>query len=91
MYLLHHTETGTDGREKCKTIGKILEEKLVIEGLFDIVLYCADHQFFTQANEISTAKTPEEMFADISIANDLKMVDEAIRDYYEIKVRRTKK
>ena len=84
VYFLHHSETGADGREKCKTIGKMLEEKLVIEGCFDIVIYCADHKFFTQANEISTAKTPEGMFADIEIPNDLKAVDTAIRDYYGI-------
>jgi len=84
VYLLHHSETGNDGREKCKTIGKMLEEKLVVEGLFDIVLYCSDHQFFTQANEISTAKTPEEMFDDIAISNDLKIVDTTIRDYYNL-------
>lgn len=84
VYFLHHSETGADGREKCKTIGKMLEEKLVIEGCFDIVIYCADHKFYTQANEISTAKTPEGMFSDIEIPNDLKTVDSAIRDYYRI-------
>lgn len=85
VYFLHHSETGADGREKCKTIGKMLEEKLVIEGLFDIVLYCADHQFFTQANEISTAKSPEDMFTELSIPNDLKAVDVSIRSYYGLK------
>lgn len=82
VYFLHHSETGSDGREKCKTIGKMLEEKLVIEGCFDIVLYCADHKFFTQSNEISTAKTPEGMFENLDVPNDLKAVDEAIRNYY---------
>ena len=84
VYFLHHSETGADGREKCKTIGKMLEEKLVIEGMFDIVIYCADHKFYTQANEISTAKTPEEMFSDLEIPNDLALVDKAIRDYWNI-------
>lgn len=82
VYFLHHTETDTDGREKAKTIGKMLDEKLVIEGCFDIVLYCQDHKFYTQANGMSTAKTPEDMFADIEIPNDLKAVDTAIREYY---------
>ena len=84
VYLLHHSETGVDGREKCKTIGKMLEEKLVLEGLFDIVLYCADHKFYTQSNELSTAKTPDEMFDGIEIENDLKSVDVAIRDFYNL-------
>lgn len=84
VYFLHHSEDGSDGRQKCKTIGKMLDEKLVVESLFDIVIYCEEHKFFTQANEISTAKTPEGMFSDIEIPNDLKAVDAAIRDYYGI-------
>ena len=81
VYFLHHSETDTDGREKVKTIGKMLDEKLTVEGCFDIVLYCQDHKFFTQANGQSTAKTPEDMFP-LEIPNDLKAVDTAIRDYY---------
>ena len=45
VYFLHHTEVDTDGREKAKTIGKMLDEKLTVEGCFDIVLYCQDHKF----------------------------------------------
>ena len=81
VYFLHHSELDTDGREKVKTIGKMLDEKLTVEGCFDIVLYCQDHKFFTQANGQSTAKTPEDMFP-LEIPNDLKMVDETIREYY---------
>lgn len=81
VYFLHHSELDTDGREKVKTIGKMLDEKLTVEGCFDIVIYCQDHKFFTQANGQSTAKTPEGMF-DLEIPNDLKAVDRAIRDYY---------
>ena len=81
VYFLHHSETDTDGREKVKTIGKMLDEKLTVEGCFDIVLYCQDHKFFTQSNNQSTAKTPEGMF-DLEIPNDLKAVDIAIREYY---------
>jgi len=81
VYFLHHSETGSDGREKVKTIGKMLDEKLTIEGCFDIVLYCQDHKFFTQANGQSTAKTPEDLFP-LEIPNDLKFVDDRIREYY---------
>lgn len=83
VYFLHHSELDTDGREKVKTIGKMLDEKLTVEGCFDIVLYCQDHKFFTQANGQSTAKSPEGMF-ELEIPNDLKAVDVAIRDYYEL-------
>ena len=81
VYFLHHSETDTDGREKVKTIGKMLDEKLTVEGCFDIVIYCQDHKFFTQSNGQSTAKTPEDMF-DLEIPNDLKFVDTRIREYY---------
>lgn len=83
VYFLHHTDTDADGREKAKTIGKMLDEKLTVEGCFDIVIYCEDHKFFTQSNGQSTAKTPEDMF-ELEIPNDLKAVDEAIREYYNM-------
>ena len=83
VYFLHHSELDTDGREKVKTIGKMLDEKLTVEGCFDIVIYCQDHKFFTQANGQSTAKTPEDMF-ELEIPNDLKKVDDSIRDYYNL-------
>lgn len=81
VYFLHHSEVDTDGREKVKTIGKMLDEKLTVEGCFDIVLFCQDHKFFTQSNGQSTAKSPEDMF-ELEIPNDLKLVDEKIREYY---------
>ena len=81
VYFLHHSELGEDGREKVKTIGKMLDEKLCVEGCFDIVIYCQDHKFYTQGNGVSVAKTPEGMF-DEEIPNDLAAVDAAIREYY---------
>lgn len=86
VYFLHHSELDTDGREKVKTIGKMLDEKLTVEGCFDIVIYCQDHKFFTQSNGQSTAKTPEDMF-ELEIPNDLKAVDTAIREYYGMEVK----
>ena len=81
VYFLHHTETGPDGREKAKTIGKMLDEKLTVEGCFDIVLFCQDHKFYTQSNGMSTAKSPEGML-ELEMVNDLKQVDDAIREYW---------
>ena len=82
VYFLHHSETDEKGREKAKTIGKMLDEKLVIEGCFDVVLYCEDQKFYTQANGQSTAKSPEGMFEAVEVPNDLAVVDRAIRDYW---------
>lgn len=84
VYFLHHSELDSDGREKVKTIGKMLDEKLSVEGCFDVVIYCQDNKFFTQANGQSVAKTPEGMF-DLEIPNDLKFVDTTIREYYGMK------
>jgi hypothetical protein len=87
VYFLHHTETTADGKVKAKTIGKMLDEKLTVEGLFAIVLMCAtdgiSHKFITQSDGMTTAKSPMEMF-DREIDNDLKMVDQKIREYYEL-------
>lgn len=82
VYFLHHSESDGETREKAKTIGRMIDEKLVLEGCFDVVIYCADQKFYTQANGTSTAKTPEGMFSEIEIANDLKFVDDAIRSYW---------
>lgn len=84
VYFLHHSELDADGKEKVKTIGKMLDEKLCVEGCFDIVLFCQDYKFFTQANGQSVAKSPEGMF-ELEIPNDLKFVDKTIREYYGMK------
>ena len=86
VYFLHHVDTNGD-KAKAKTAGKMLDEKLTVEGLFSIVLYCiADdegHKFITQSEGISTAKSPMDMFP-LVIDNDLKLVDKTIREYYEL-------
>lgn len=85
VYFLHHTETAEDGTVRAKTIGKMLNEKLTVEGLFSIVLLCRSnkdrHYFQTQSNGLSTAKSPMDMFPP-EIDNDLKLVDTAIREYW---------
>ena len=88
VYFLHHTETdGNTGKIKAKTMGKMLDNQLTLEGLFSIVLQCVTdgkkHVFVTQSDGYTTAKSPMEMFP-AEIENDLKMVDQAIRDYYEM-------
>lgn len=88
VYFLHHTEA-IDGRLKAKTIGKMLDEKLTVEGLFSIVLMAKNddgtHVFVTKSDGKDTVKTPMEMFAADKIDNDLKAVDTTIREYYNMK------
>ena len=86
VYFLHHPETDSNtGRVKAKTIGRMLDEKLTLEGCFDIVLHAktdgTEHWFSTQSDGTDTAKSPEEMF-EAKIPNDLAFVDRTIRDYY---------
>ena len=88
VYFLAHVERDANGNEKMKTIGKLLDEKITIEGLFTIVLKTVvqdrHYQFATQTNGQDTVKTPMGMFGDLLIENDLKMVDSTIREYYGI-------
>lgn len=88
VYFLHHTETDSNtGKTKAKTVGKMLDQNLTVEGCFDIVLLASvegqEHHFITQSDGYTTAKSPEGMF-DLKIPNDLKLVDEKIREYYEL-------
>ncbi len=86
VYFLHHTEIGDDQRIKPKTLGKMLDSQLVVEGLFSIVLLtwseAGKHFFVTNSDGSSCAKTPMGMFQDETIDNDLAMVDRTIREYY---------
>ena len=85
VYFLHHTERADDGHIKAKTSGKMLDNQLTLEGLFSIVLLTdtdgREHNFITQSDGFTTAKSPMDMFAPV-IPNDLKTVDTAIREYY---------
>lgn len=88
VYFLHHTESDSNtGKVKAKTMGKMLDNQLTLEGLFSIVLMAytdgKKHVFVTQSDGMTTAKSPMEMFP-AEIDNDLKAVDQAIRTYYEI-------
>lgn len=87
IYFLHHVEQTDSGRIKAKTVGKMLDNQLTIEGLFSIVLLCKTdgtrHYFETQSDGYTTCKSPMEMF-DKEIDNDLKFVDTKIREYYEL-------
>lgn len=88
VYVLCHTDTDQDGFEKLKTIGKLLDEKIVLEGMSTIVLKTAvsdgQYMFLTQNNGKDTVKSPEGMFPAYAIDNDLKYVDQKIRSYYEL-------
>jgi hypothetical protein len=86
IYFLAHTEETASGRTKVKTIGKLLDEKVVLEGLCTIVLRTVVtngvYEFSTQNNGEDTCKSPKGMFEGERIPNDLLLVDQSIKSYY---------
>lgn len=86
IYLVTHEEVDDDNKIKPKMVGKMLNQQLCVEGLFTIVLRSSykngQYVFETKTDGNTVAKTPEEMFEEIDIPNDLAMVDKTIREYY---------
>lgn len=88
VYFLGHIERDNNGNEKFKTIGRMLDEKITLEGMFTIVLKTlvqdGKYMFTTQTNGMDTVKSPVGLFDSITIDNDLKFVDTKIREFYNI-------
>lgn len=88
VYVVMHEDVDEYGNVRAKTIGKLLDDKICLEGMFTIVLRCvnnlSEHKFITQSDGTAISKSPEGMFEDIEIPNDLLYVDTKIREYYEI-------
>lgn len=88
VYILSHTEETDSGQVKMKTIGKMLDEKITLEGMVTIVLRAVvqdgQHLFSTRNNGSDTTKAPMGMFDDAFVDNDLAAVDAAICSYYDI-------
>lgn len=89
VYIMQHIDKDEDGNIKAKTLGKMLDQQLTVEGLFSIVLLAKAeerrHFFVTQSDGTNPCKSPMGMFDEIEIDNDLKMVDDTIREYYGMK------
>ena len=91
IFLSHSEDVSANGytRTKMKTIGKMLDDKITIEGLFTVVLLAYPikeekkmrYAFVTQSNGTTTAKSPMDMFEEIVIENDLAMVLDKIKQY----------
>lgn len=88
VYFMMHEDKSENGDIKPKTIGKILDEKVCLEGMFTVVLRCMKddkrHIFRTQSDGNDVAKSPMQMFEELEIDNDLKFVDESIRSYWDL-------
>ena len=95
VYILAHTDTEVDKadnlRIRMKTVGRMLDNQITVEGLFSIVLFADmtaaktgnEYFFITQTDGRTTAKSPKGMFKDLKIPNDLAFVEKSIIQYYE--------
>lgn len=89
VYIFMHPDFDESGRMKAKTIGKMLDNQLTIEGMFPIVLLAdrdeSGYHFVTQSDGTTPVKAPMGMFEQARVDNDLKAVDSIIRDYWQMK------
>ena len=92
VYIVLHESTNDYGDTKLRTIGKLLDEKVCIEGMTTIVIRCMSengrHFFKVRTDGSDITKSPEDMFEETEIENDLKAVDTAIRDYYGLNIKK---
>lgn len=86
VYIVLHEDTSDYGITSLRTIGKLLDRKVCLEGMVTIAIRCmvskGKHVFRVRTDGTDITKTPEDMFKQDEIENDLKMVDSIIRDYY---------
>ena len=88
VYLLQHAEKDDQGMIRAKTIGKMLDNQLVLEGMCETVLYAdtdgKKYTFQTQSNGMTTAKSPMGVLP-FEMENDLKEVDSKLRELWDMK------
>lgn len=86
VYIMLHEDTNDAGDTKIRTIGKLIDNKVCLEGMVTICLRCMSdegkHFFRTATDGYDITKTPEEMFGDTEIDNNLKYVDDTICEFY---------
>ncbi len=89
VYIMTHTDTNDLGEVKMKTAGKLIDNLLTPEGYFNIVFGMTKNDsgsfFITNGSTMDPYKSPMGMFADKQIPNDLKVVDDTICKFYDIK------
>ena len=85
VYVMMHVDRDVNGKEKPRTVGRMIDEKFCIEGACPIVIQSTiqdgKHVFVTKGDGFNCAKAPMDMLPDV-MDNDLKAVDTAIRDYW---------
>lgn len=88
VYLIMHEDSDEDGNVKPKTIGKLLDDKVNIQGMFTVCIRSmfenGNYIFRLKNNGQDCVKTPIGMFEEEEMENDLKKLDEVVRDYYDL-------
>lgn len=88
VYLIMHEDVDDNGNVKPKTIGKLLDEKVNIQGMFTICIRAmfenGKYIFRLKTNGQDCVKTPFGMFNTDEMENDLKAFDDVVREYYDL-------
>lgn len=88
VYLIMHEDTDENGVVKPKTIGKLLDDKVNIQGMFTVCIRAmfdnGNYIFRLKTNGQDCVKTPFGMFETDTMENDLKEFDKIVREYYEL-------
>ena len=86
VYIMLHEDTNDAGDTKIRTIGKLIDNKVCLEGMVTICLRCMSdegkHFFRTVTDGYDITKAPEDMFEEAEIENNLKFVDDTICEFY---------
>lgn len=86
VFILSHSDFDVHGQAKMKTIGKLLDDKITLEGMFTTILHArvvdGEYMFQTNCDSEYMAKSPMGMFESNLIPNDLLAVKSAIESYY---------
>lgn len=86
VFVLSHTESDNQGKVKIKTIGKMLDEKVSLEGMVSIILHSividGKHKFLSQNDGQHIARSPIDMFESKLIDNDLLIIKNKIHEYF---------
>jgi len=87
VYIMLHEDTNDQGDTKLRTIGKLIDNKVCLEGMVTVCIRCMSeegkHIFRTVTDGYDITKTPEDMFQEAEIDNNLKLVDDTIREFYQ--------
>lgn len=85
-FVMMHVDVDVSGKSKPRTVGKMIDQYICIEGKFTNCLHTividGVYQFITNNDNQHMAKTPLGMFESLYIENDLQMVRDKMLAYF---------